>query len=64
MPTNSVNQSVKLTKSVVDKLAPPTTGQVFYRDTELKGFGLRITENGTKSFILEKRIQERCAGSR
>ena len=59
VPTKSVNQSVKLTKSVIDKLAPPACGQAFYRDTELKGFGLRITENSTKSFILEKRINGR-----
>jgi integrase len=47
---------MKLTKSVVDHLAPPTTGQTFYRDDLLKGFGLRITAGGAKSFVIEKRI--------
>jgi len=46
----------KITKSYVDKLSTPATGQAFIRDTELKGFAVRITSTGAKSFILEKRI--------
>jgi len=46
----------KLTKRHVDSLPAPASGQVFVRDTELKGFALRITSNGVKSFIVEKRI--------
>ena len=46
----------KITKSYVDKLSVPETGQAFIRDTELKGFAVRITSSGAKSFILEKRI--------
>ena len=38
----------KLTKSVVDSLPFTETGQTFYRDAELKGFGLRV---GTKSKV-------------
>lgn len=48
---------VKLTKSVVDKIQPaPDKDQMFYRDSELKGFALRITATGTKSFVVEKII--------
>ena len=47
----------KLTKRVVDRLVPPRSGQAFIRDTELKGFGLRITAGGAKTFIVEKRIR-------
>ena len=48
---------LKLTKSVVDKLLPPIEkSQEFYRDTVLKGFALRITKGGCKSFVLEKII--------
>src|SRR5580704_7554888 len=48
---------VKLTKSVVDKIQPtPDKDQMFYRDSELKGFALRITANGAKSFVVEKII--------
>ena len=30
--------------------------QVFYRDSAIAGFGLRVTSGGVKSFIIEKRI--------
>ena len=46
----------KITKSYVDKLSTPENGQAFIRDTELKGFAVRVTSSGAKSFILEKRI--------
>jgi integrase len=54
------NQPVKLTKKVVDQAtAPVGVKQAFLRDAALAGFGLRITEGGTKSFIVEKRINGR-----
>ena len=46
----------KITKSYVDRMSTPETGQAFIRDTELKGFAVRVTSSGAKSFILEKRI--------
>ncbi|MBY0498509.1 MAG: integrase family protein [Nitrosomonas sp.] len=46
----------KITKSYVDRLSTPETGQAFVRDSELKGFAVRVTSSGAKSFILEKRI--------
>ena len=49
-------QVTKLTKNFIDKLSTPDQGQVFYRDDLLKGFGVRVTESGVRSFILEKRI--------
>jgi hypothetical protein len=54
--TFSPDQWVKLTKTIVDKLEPPASGQRFIRDGQLKGFAVRITPNGTKAFIVEKRI--------
>jgi integrase len=54
--TRSPNQSVKLTKTVVEKLPSPPAGQAFHRDSELKGFAVRVTAAGVKSFIVEKRI--------
>lgn len=59
MSTRPHNQVVKLTKTVVDRAKPPATGQAFLRDSELKGFGLRITATGVKTFIVEKRIDGR-----
>jgi integrase len=54
--TRSHNQSVNLTKTVVDKTPLPASGQLFLRDPNLKGFGVRIMASGIRSFIVEKRI--------
>ena len=35
---------------------PVGKDQVFYRDDQLKGFALRVTATGTKSFVVEKNI--------
>lgn len=59
MSTKASNQKVKITKSVVEKVALPEQGQIFIRDTDLKGFALRVTCNGAKSFIVEKRVNGR-----
>jgi hypothetical protein len=48
----------RLTKQIIDETPFPSAGQVFVRDTELSGFGLRVTQ-GRKSFIMEKRIRGR-----
>lgn len=53
---------VRITKSHVDKLVlldQGTASQVFLRDLELRGFGVRLTSGGAKSFIVEKRIKGR-----
>lgn len=53
------NQSVTITKTVVDRTPLPDSGQLILRDTALKGFGVRILATGTRAFILEKRIEGR-----
>lgn len=50
---------MKLTKSVVDRAAPPASGQTFIRDSVLQGFALRITASGAKSFVVEVRVDGR-----
>ena len=53
----TLRPAMKITKSFVDKAtAPANKDQIFYRDEELKGFALRITSSGTKSFVVEKLI--------
>jgi len=52
-----MTNSTKLTKSFIDKAPTPTNkDQAFYRDKELKGFALRVTASGAKSFVVEKII--------
>ena len=53
------NQSVKLTKTVVESTPAPTKGTTFLRDTELKGFGLWITTKGVRTYFVEKRFDGR-----
>src|SRR5215469_509787 len=48
-----------LTKSLVEKTLPPKSGQLFLRDDEITGFGLRVTSNGAKSFVWEGGIDGR-----
>jgi integrase len=54
--------ALRITKSFVDKVPLPevkpgqSSAQAFYRDSDNKGFGLRVTSGGAKSFIVEKRI--------
>lgn len=57
--TPKPNQSVKLTKLAVAQALPPGSGQRFLRDALLKGFALRITANGVRAFVVEKRIEGR-----
>jgi hypothetical protein len=48
---------MRLTKTLVDHIEAPTDrDQSFYRDAQLKGFAVRVTANGVKSFIVEKLI--------
>jgi integrase len=50
---------MKLTKAVVEQTERPLSGQKFVRDNALKGFALRVTANGAKSFVWEGRIKGR-----
>ena len=50
--------ALKLNKRVIDATPCPTMGQVFLRDKDIPGFGMRLTRSG-KTFVLEKRVQGR-----
>lgn len=47
---------MKITKTFIEKLEAPPTGQAFYRDDVMTGFGIRVTANKAKSFFVEKRV--------
>ena len=56
----------QITKKLIDTIQLPVTGSVFLRDIELKGFGVRISATGTKTFFAEgfyhpKRIGKRLS---
>jgi integrase len=55
MPT--CTQSKKLTKRVVKEAKPAPEGSYFIRDTELKGFALRVFAGGSKSFIADSTVR-------
>lgn len=56
---------MNITKSLIDKLPLPgvgklgQTGQKRYYDNKLKGFGLRITSGGSKTFFVEKQVKNK-----
>ena len=56
---------MRITKTTIEKLVLPcprpdgNVGQIIYRDKSLPGFGVRVTSNGAKSFVVEKRIGNR-----
>lgn len=52
----SKNRKTKITKTVVDRFPCPSEGQTFLRDTHLLGFAVRANPSGSKTFIIEKRI--------
>lgn len=47
----------RLIDAVVRNAEPPARGQRFLWDTELKGFALRITARGARSFVLDYRVK-------
>jgi len=59
MSTKTANAWVRLTQAIILKTPTPERDQIFLRDNELKGFGVRISYQGTRSYILEKRIEGR-----
>ena len=49
----------KLTSLFVERVKPPLAGRVEYADTVLRGFALRVTENGRKSWSYMYRFNGR-----
>jgi integrase len=49
----------KLTQLTVDRLGPPTTGSVVHWDAQLRGFGLRVSSKGRKTWIATYRVNRK-----
>ena len=47
----------KLTEAAARKALPPVRGQSMLWDAEVKGFALRVTPGGAKSFVLDYRAE-------
>lgn len=47
---------MNINKTEVEKLPAPESGYKLYRDDTIRGFAIRVTSNGVKTFVLEKRI--------
>ena len=43
----------KLTKSLIAAIEPPASGTETLWDSEVRGFGVRVTKNGVKAFVLK-----------
>lgn len=54
----------RLTERFVKDLQPPPKGHKIVYDTELRGFGIRITARGAKSFVLNYRFDDPEDGRR
>lgn len=53
--------SLRISKATVDAAEVPGKADAYYWDTELKGFGLRVTPKGVRSYVLQYRMKGRPA---
>ena len=51
--------TLKLTQAAVERLKPPTSGRIEVWDSQLPGFGLRISDTGRKTWQAFYRVQRR-----
>jgi integrase len=49
--------TIRLTQIAVDRLKPPASGRVEYWDSQLPGFGLRVSETGRKTWMAMYRVK-------
>lgn len=49
----------RITQKLIEKLEVPESGNTILYDEDVRGFGVRVTSNGVRSFILNYRINGR-----
>jgi len=47
----------RITQRIIDAVKIPTDGQILIRDGEVIGFILRVTTNGCKTWVWDRRIR-------
>lgn len=47
---------IKLTKGAVERIKPEQGKQIFVWDSDLRGFGLRVSPGGAKAYIMQRRV--------
>lgn len=57
--TDGKQDSVKLTKAFVDGAEPPAEGYIIRWDKTVKGYGLRVSSQGRKTFIVMGRVRKK-----
>lgn len=53
--------AIRINKRSVDAARVPDSADTFYWDTELKGFGLRVTPRGVRSYVVQYRMRGKPA---
>src|SRR6478609_7543146 len=48
---------MKLTKTLIDKTPAPESGETILWDSEVRGYGLRVSRGGKKSFFVAGRVK-------
>ena len=46
---------MRITERTAKSAAVPSNGQAIYFDDDVKGFGVRVTSNGSRSWVVEVR---------
>lgn len=55
-----MEKKMALTLANIKRLTPPVSGRAIIYDTRVPGFGVRLTEKGSKSLILYRKINDRA----
>ena len=54
----------QITKKIIESISTPDSRELLLRDTQLKGFGIRISPSGTKTFFAEGFYKPKGVGKR